>query len=273
MIAVSVVQLIRATHPELRKSERKVADYVLAHADDVIHMRIVDLAQEAHVSEPTVVRFCRAIGYNSFQAFKVALAQYVAHYPRSRLERSGPAFSELTSQPPSAAASAVATAADALARLRECVDLAALEAAAACLASARCVAVFGVGLSGIAALELQRRLVAAGVAALNGSETLLLHADHLPTAADVAVLVSGRGDNAGLLATAARAGERTVRTVGIGPLGSPLLAATDLAVATGPASSDDAGFAVRAVQLTLTELIVQRVTAILDRAPEAEDVG
>jgi RpiR family carbohydrate utilization transcriptional regulator len=43
--------------------------------DAVIHMRIVDLAQEAQVSEPTIVRFCRALGLNGFQAFKVLLAQ------------------------------------------------------------------------------------------------------------------------------------------------------------------------------------------------------
>ena len=47
---------------QLRRSERKVADLVLARPDEVIHMRIVDLASAAQVSEPTVVRFCRAIG-------------------------------------------------------------------------------------------------------------------------------------------------------------------------------------------------------------------
>lgn len=69
------IQEARAT---LRKSEVKVADYVLQHAESVIHMRIVDLAQEAMVSEPTIVRFCRALGLNGFQAFKVRLAQAFA---------------------------------------------------------------------------------------------------------------------------------------------------------------------------------------------------
>ena len=43
-----------------------------------MHMRIVDLAQEAQVSEPTIVRFCRAIGCNGFQEFKVRIAQETA---------------------------------------------------------------------------------------------------------------------------------------------------------------------------------------------------
>ena len=62
----------------LRKSEQKVADYVLAHPNEVIHMRIVDLANEACVSEPTVVRFCRALNYDGFQDFKLTLAQGLA---------------------------------------------------------------------------------------------------------------------------------------------------------------------------------------------------
>ncbi|MBE0482069.1 MAG: SIS domain-containing protein [Bacterioplanes sp.] len=64
--------------PDLRKSERKVAEYVLAAPEHVMHMRIVDLAQEAQVSEPTIVRFCRAIGCNGFQEFKVRIAQEMA---------------------------------------------------------------------------------------------------------------------------------------------------------------------------------------------------
>lgn len=41
-------------------------------------MRIVDLASEANVSEPTVVRFCRALHYDGFQDFKLTLAQGLA---------------------------------------------------------------------------------------------------------------------------------------------------------------------------------------------------
>ncbi|MEY8248159.1 MAG: MurR/RpiR family transcriptional regulator, partial [Bermanella sp.] len=66
---------IRQTMPEMRKSEIKVAVYVLDNAESVVHMRIVDLAQEAMVSEPTIVRFCRALGLNGFQEFKLRLAQ------------------------------------------------------------------------------------------------------------------------------------------------------------------------------------------------------
>lgn len=74
----SIFADISAAMPSLRKSEVKVAEFVLNNAAQVIHMRIVDLAQEAQVSEPTIVRFCRAVGCDGFQSFKMRVAQEVA---------------------------------------------------------------------------------------------------------------------------------------------------------------------------------------------------
>ncbi len=81
MKPAELTQTISDTLPELRKSERKVAGFVLKNPLQVIRMRIVDLAQEAEVSEPTVVRFCRAVGCHGFQDFKLALAQQLASSP------------------------------------------------------------------------------------------------------------------------------------------------------------------------------------------------
>ena len=75
MRSPNLIRRITESRSSLRKSEAKVADFVLANANDVINMRIVDLASCTEVSEPTVIRFCRAIGFNGFQAFKLQLAQ------------------------------------------------------------------------------------------------------------------------------------------------------------------------------------------------------
>ncbi|MEO0444167.1 MAG: transcriptional regulator, partial [Pseudomonadota bacterium] len=72
---MNLTQTITRELAQLRKSERKVAEYVLKHLSDVIRLRITDLATAAEVSEPTVIRFCRAIGCNGFQDFKMTLAQ------------------------------------------------------------------------------------------------------------------------------------------------------------------------------------------------------
>lgn len=66
---------IRSVYDSLPRSERKVADYVLAHADEVIHSSVTDLAQTLGVSESTIVRFCQRVEYQGYHEFKILLAR------------------------------------------------------------------------------------------------------------------------------------------------------------------------------------------------------
>ena len=128
----NLLQNIGQSMADMRKSERKVAQYVLAQPNDVIHMRIVDLAQESMVSEPTVVRFCRACGCDGFQDFKLGLAQQLA---------STPSFSQFavdTDDSPIEYAYKVFDATiDTLQRVRDALDPAALSDAVNVLSKAR----------------------------------------------------------------------------------------------------------------------------------------
>lgn len=59
-------------------SERRVGEVVLANPHDAINMSIGQIAQLANVSDPTVVRFCRSLGFGGFREFKLRLAQGLA---------------------------------------------------------------------------------------------------------------------------------------------------------------------------------------------------
>ncbi|GGB47419.1 transcriptional regulator HexR [Oceanisphaera marina] len=61
------------------KSERKVADVILASPQTAIHSSIATLAKLADVSEPTVNRFCRRLDTKGFPDFKLHLAQSLAN--------------------------------------------------------------------------------------------------------------------------------------------------------------------------------------------------
>ena len=74
---VHQVNFISDKYGELRKSETKVADYVLQNAEEVIHFSVSQLAEQSKVSDPTVIRFCRALGFKGFQDFKIHLAQNI----------------------------------------------------------------------------------------------------------------------------------------------------------------------------------------------------
>ena len=62
----------------LTVSEKKVADYVLAHKTDVQFMSISELAYESGVAEATISRFCRRLKLKGYNAFKLAVAKATA---------------------------------------------------------------------------------------------------------------------------------------------------------------------------------------------------
>ena len=69
---------IKAARESLRKSEQKVADVIIDDPDGSVQSSIQALASRAQVSEPTVIRFCRALDCVGFQQFKLRLAQDLA---------------------------------------------------------------------------------------------------------------------------------------------------------------------------------------------------
>jgi DNA-binding MurR/RpiR family transcriptional regulator len=52
-----------------------LADYITVHEREVIHLSITELAERSGVSETTVIRLCRHLGYEGYQDFKIRTAQ------------------------------------------------------------------------------------------------------------------------------------------------------------------------------------------------------
>jgi RpiR family carbohydrate utilization transcriptional regulator len=65
---------IQASIPALSPAEQRVARLVLADPRAFAALPVGDLAERAHVSKPTVVRFCRSVGYHGLTDFKRKLA-------------------------------------------------------------------------------------------------------------------------------------------------------------------------------------------------------
>ena len=76
--ARNVIEVVRARLPDLRKSDRKVADLLLADPHRMLGATVAETAEWAEVSQPTVIRFCNAIGCDGYQDFKIRLAQSLA---------------------------------------------------------------------------------------------------------------------------------------------------------------------------------------------------
>lgn len=57
--------------------EAQLADFILAHADDVVRMKISDLASQSYTSSATIVRLCHKVGQDGYRSFRLGLASEV----------------------------------------------------------------------------------------------------------------------------------------------------------------------------------------------------
>ncbi|MBT3437160.1 MAG: SIS domain-containing protein [Oceanospirillaceae bacterium] len=214
----NLFKAIQQTHEQLRKSERKVADYVLEHRAKVVQMRIVDLAAAAGVSEPTVVRFCRAIGFDGFQGFKLTLAQFVASntsYEQFRLDSrdSVEEFKEKIFD------STMGN----LMRVKSDLDAANLEKAIVALAQTRRVDCYGFGASAPICSDAQHKFFRLNMSAAAYSDP------HLQTMAavtlqpgDVVIAISQTGRTKDLLHTTQLAMDAGATVIALCPSNTPL---------------------------------------------------
>ena len=69
---------IKASLPSLAPAEQRVGKLVLADPRAFAKLPVTELAERAHVSKPTVVRFCRSVGYDGLSDFKLKLAGSVS---------------------------------------------------------------------------------------------------------------------------------------------------------------------------------------------------
>ena len=69
------IEFITAKYDGLSKGECAVADYAIAHLQNVVTMNVHELSQAANVSVATVIRFCKKIGFDGYRSFCISMAQ------------------------------------------------------------------------------------------------------------------------------------------------------------------------------------------------------
>ena len=67
-----VLDTISALYKSLTKTEKKIADALMAYPDAVSNSSLSELAAQFAVGEATFVRFCRTLGFKGFSDFKLA---------------------------------------------------------------------------------------------------------------------------------------------------------------------------------------------------------
>jgi len=148
---------INGLYAELRDSEKKVADYIKKNYERVIHLSIVEVAEESGTSESTVVRLCKALEYRGFQDFKIHLARECRE-PASQIHES----IEKEDDPILIKKKVFESDLRAVSETLEVLDDAAFRKAVELLAGANMVEFYGTGGSGSVAFDARHKFLKIG---------------------------------------------------------------------------------------------------------------
>jgi len=75
MLDKPVLDVIRDKYVKIFSAEKKVADFVLNHPQDAVNSNVTQLAKRSGVSDATVTRMCRHLGYKGYYQFRLMLAK------------------------------------------------------------------------------------------------------------------------------------------------------------------------------------------------------
>ncbi|EHR70037.1 transcriptional regulator [Burkholderiales bacterium JOSHI_001] len=217
---------IRASIPALPPAEQRVAKLLLADPRNFATLPVVELAERAHVSKPTVVRFCRSVGYNGLADFKLKLAgtvnEGVPFVHRSVDE---------DDKPGDLIVKVVDNAVAALLKYRNAAAGHAIDRAIAALAATQVaggrVEFWGVGNSGIVAQDAQHKFFRLGLHTGTSSDghVQLMSATMLGPK-DCAVIISNSGRSRDLMDAADIARRKGAAVIVITASDSPLARST-----------------------------------------------
>ena len=214
----NLIKAISESLGSLRKSERKVADFVLADPAVILNMRIIDLANQSQVSEPTVLRFCRALGYDGFQSFKLQLARYLGSsgiYSQFSVSDAD----SITDVSKKVFDSTIGS----LIAVREELDITALESAIEALAIAERVEFYGFGASGSVAIDAQHKFFRLQVSAAAYTDPHIQHMSAISLkSGDVVVAISQSGRSTALIQSLKLAREAGATVIGLVPDKTPV---------------------------------------------------
>lgn len=154
----STLLMITSIYNSLSKAERKVADAVQNDPEYAVMATITDLAEKAKVGETSVIRFCRKLGYGGYHEFKLSIAQDLVHV-HSYIDE------EIEEQDDNETIARKLTVnhTKLLDKALELISFKNVEATVSVLAQAKRIYLYGVGSSGITALDAHYRLMRIGL--------------------------------------------------------------------------------------------------------------
>jgi RpiR family carbohydrate utilization transcriptional regulator len=220
-----VLDRIKASLPSLAPAEQRVAHLVLGDPRAFANLPVTELASRAHVSKPTVIRFCRSVGYDGLSDFKLKLAGSVSEGVPF-IHRSV----DVDDKTSDVLVKVIDNTVAAFLKYRNDASSVAIEKAALALAAScgngQRIEFFGVGNSGIVAQDAQHKFFRLGVHSIACSDGhMQVMSASLLRPGDCVVIISNSGRTRDLMDAESIARKNGATTIVITASGSPLAAA------------------------------------------------
>jgi glucokinase len=194
--ANTLMERVQHLQHELSPAEQRVATLVLEHPRKVLGEPIAEIARLAEVSQPTVIRFCRSLGFLGLADFKLKFASSLTGTIPVR--HSQVRISDSTHD---LSAKVIDNTVSAILKFRDQLDVASIDRAIALLRKANRVEFYAMGNSRVVALDGQHKFFRFRIPTSSyGDSHLFKLAAELLQPGDVVIAISNSGELPELLA-------------------------------------------------------------------------
>lgn len=263
---------IRSRYAMLAQSDRKLADFLLAEPDRARHLSSQQLAEEAGVSQSSVVKFAQKLGFKGFPAMKLAISEALAS---GQNPNSVPLHNQILGDDPLRLVGEKLIKEN-IAAMHATLDINAEEkllASVSLLRNARRVLLVGIGASGLVAKNFSWKLMKIGIHAVAEQDMhALLATVQAMTPDDVLLAISYSGERREInLAAdeALNAGAKILAITGFTPNALQQRASLCLYTIAEEQATRSAAISSTSAQMMLTDLLFMAlVQQDLENAPE-----
>lgn len=253
---------IRESLDSLTRKEKQVAEYVLEFPGEVVEMSIEELAAASGTSTSCVVRFCKSVGYPGYKDFCRFLTADVSEAGHENILyediRPGDSLDSI-------ARNVALSNMKAIENSLQILDQKQLEMAVNAISKAKRVDFYGVGISGLVALDAHNKFLRINKAANANPDphVQILSATSLKKG-DVAVFISYTGETQDVLSILDVAKKTLATTVAITRFGkNPLSESCDISLSTSSTETliRSGAMSSRISQLTIIDILYTAVAS------------
>lgn len=207
-----ILMKVKMIEPQLTAVQKKIARFILENSKAVVSMTVSDLAIQSDASEPSVFRFLKQIDYESYQLFRIDLAQSLATKNTATIYGDIEEADTTTMIKKKVVASTIS----AITELEDVLDDDSIEAGATSIITARRIIIVGIGASVSIASDLFHKLLQLGFDVVYSENSHIMnmlatqgHTD------DLLIAISHSGESSEILDAVGFAKEKGLKTIAL----------------------------------------------------------